>query len=126
MRFLGSSLSNVEIEEIEIDDPTRIDAKTIENEISKLAPYKPPIFQPKNYVLRTKRHAVAWMHSYLIAEVEELTSSFVSEIHTYQVVLLRAANVFQISFRLMTVGKGGFTEYRIAVRKIGDYFACTE
>jgi len=80
-------------------------------------------------VTRDVRHTVSWAYNYACTEKTILDETFVSEAKTYEVLLLKDISLCEIDllFRLETVGRAGYTQYRISWRRFGDdEFHCAE
>lgn len=110
-----------------LKEPDRISEKFIESHIDKLVNDKYSWWSKPSYVLRTKRHAVAWVRNFIVTECGELNAKFVSEDKSYEVVVLSYGDrLLKFAFRLKTLGLAGYTEYSLSLKKIGEYYACTE
>lgn len=82
--------------------------------------------ESEKYVIRSRRHTIAWMISYFVTEIAELNDEFVADKKAFSTHLLRYDNEIRLVFRLRSLGIPGWTEYGISVLKIGDVFACEE
>lgn len=90
-----------------------------------------PRLKPKGLglVVRTQRHLLSWAEGYLNTEDLSLKLEFVSSDRYFECLLMRsiALSEINIAFRLGTKGIDGYTQYRIAWRRIGeDEFVCLE
>jgi len=80
-------------------------------------------------VLRGARHLLAWAQAYLTTEDEILHADFISESKSFECLLLRSQDMSEVNvvFRLNTAGLEGWTQYRIAWRRVDDDdFSCFE
>ena len=90
-------------------------------------------FQTARYVLRETRQTLSWIKSYIQCEVEDLRLNFVREDKSFHLALLEHTRTGDrsISFRLTTMGLGGYTEWRVSMRRVSfegddEYFLCKE
>jgi len=89
--------------------------------------------QTSRYVLRETRQSLAWLTSYIACEMEDLRANFISDEKSFYIVLLEhsATGDRSVAFRLTTAGVGGYTQWRVSLRRVrfeGDeeYFLCAE
>jgi hypothetical protein len=82
----------------------------------------------RTWVVRDRRHTVAWIACYVETETERLDDEFVNETKMYDVSvhLDLERKWLRFTFKLMTKGLEGSTSYYIEVRKTGEFYECAE
>ena len=84
---------------------------------------------PPFTVYKTLNHAIRWMDGFIDIEYSDLKESFANASKTFQILVIRSSDHAEIDivFRLSTLGHPGYTQYRIAARRVeADLFACNE
>ncbi len=115
-----------DIVETPFPDPSLLTRAEIASRLPGLSPYRVPFRERHLYVNRTDYQTTAWAAAFVAAEVEHLEATWVSGEHGYDVVMTSARDLLAIGFRLHTRNRAGYTKYRIRIRRVGSYFACSE
>lgn len=90
-----------------------------------------PLWRPRGrgVVARTLRHTVGWASAWALVERDVLQSEFVSDDRSFSTVVFRSSrdSELNLQFRLKTLGRDGWTGYRLSWRRLGDdLFYCLE
>lgn len=113
--------------ERDVADIAELSDRFLEEHLSSLQPVHLWPWQKCGLVFRTRRHTKSWVVNYLSTEKAELDDEFVSATKYYTIhVLSYPQRELKFVFRLRTVGHPGYTQYGIAIVRIGEDFGCRE
>jgi hypothetical protein len=105
------------------------DAQAVLSALNSVEVVNFPKIPYPNYVFRDYPHLAGWLDAFLNVEGRELLNFCASGDKTFWVTVFKSSCLGQIdvSFKLMTYGLAGDTEYRISIVKVEDgEYVCIE